>query len=395
MVSRLRTSLGLAALALASCGSSQVPADAATDGGAERAPDGPGDGASERAPDGATSPRDGGVDAYAADGPCMPGLPRCVGDFGYEMCQQDGTWGAPESCAGYSMNGTTSYCAEIPVATGGTWGTCVDPACWYWLGRDALAGATPVGICLPDGTINRCNAGGTLTLDACAGTCTQVATLDGRALGYCAPACADGARECLGGPFYRTCADGRWSDAAVACDAGACNPVTVGALPSTRCGGACETGTSRCSADLGAVESCAAGAWTVARTCLLGRCVPAGVQAECETACAPGEHQCAFDGAPTERLCDATGLWVPETACAAGATCRMSGDVALGCVACVGARTGGGNAYGAADSRCAADGGVESCGVDATWQASATCANGQVCAAISRGASTLAACASN
>ena len=372
-------------LALAGCGG--APGGGATDAGADHARDDAAD----------VSVTDAGdvADGYADDGPCQPGLPRCFGDFGYQVCLQDGTWGAAQTCAGYSMNGTTSFCAEIPMSTpgGGAWGTCVDPACWYWQGRGALGGATPVGVCQPDGTINRCDSGGTLAIEPCAGVCTQVGTLDGRALGYCARACEDGARECLGGPFYRTCANGRWG-APDACTAGACSPVATGALPDTRCGGVCDRGTSRCSADTGAIESCGdGGAWTVDRTCLLGRCVPAGAQAECETECTPGAHQCAFDGAASESLCDAKGLWGGDSACATGTSCRLSGDFALGCVACVGAHVGGGNAFGAADSRCDADGGVATCDVDAQWTASVPCAAPQVCQTVTRGPSTLAACA--
>jgi hypothetical protein len=340
---------------------------------------------------------DAGVAADAgyggADGPCMPGMPRCHGDFGYQMCEQDGTWSESHSCAGYSSNGTTSYCADIPTDDGGTWATCVDPACWYWLGRGALGGATPVGICEPDGTIQACSPGGTLAPVPCAGVCTPVTTLDGRAVGACAPECEDGARECLGGSFFRVCGAGRWSAATSICD-GACNPVATGARPDIRCGGPCDPGTSRCRADSAAVEVCTpGGTWTLDRACLLGSCRPAGPQAECETECAPGDRQCAFDGAGAERVCGSDGLWMSEAACTAGTTCRMRGDVALGCVACVGAGPGGGNAFGENDSRCAADGGqVETCGADDQWHA-APCPPPQTCTALTRGASTLAACA--
>jgi hypothetical protein len=376
-------------LALAGCGGSQMLG--ANDAGADHARDAAGarDDLADRAPD----VRAGDVaDGYADDAPCQPGLPRCFGDFGYQVCQQDGTWGSSQTCAGYSMNGTTSFCAEIPMSGGGAWGTCVDPACWYWQGRGALGGAVPVGVCEPDGTIDRCDSGGALSIQPCAGVCTQVAALDGRAVGYCAPACEDGARECLGGPFYRACANGRWG-VPEACAAGACNPVATGALPDTRCGGACDRGTSRCSADTGAIESCGdGGAWTVARTCLLGRCVPAGAQAECETECTPGAHECAFDGASSESVCDAKGLRGADVACGAGTSCRVSGDLALGCVACVGPG-GGGNVFGAADSRCDADGGVASCGADDQWAAGAPCAAPQVCQTVTRGSSSLASCA--
>ena len=125
--------------------------------------------------------------------------------------------------------------------------------------------------------------------------------------------------------------------------------------------------------------------------CLLGRCRAAGPQAECETECTPGEHQCSFDGAAAERVCDLKGLWMSETACAAGTACRLSGDRALGCVECVGPQPGGGNAFGVADSRCGLLG-VDGCGDDNRWHATVECPDGDVCASLSRGASQLAAC---
>jgi hypothetical protein len=219
-----------------------------------------------------------------------------------------------------------------------------------------------------------------------------VATLDTRPLGYCAPACAEGARECLGGPFYRTCAGGRWKDEPETC-AGACNPLASGTRPDIRCGGKCDQGTSRCRADLAAIEVCTPeGTWMGDRACMLGRCRPAGPQAQCEAECAAGQHACAFDGADAERRCDDSGRWSAETACAAGTTCRLSGDFALGCVACVPARPGGGNAFGAADSRCTTAGDVETCGDDGAWQAKTDCPAGSTCASLVRGPSSLAAC---
>ena len=340
---------------------------------------------------GADAPAEARDGAYGGDGPCTPGVPRCHGDFGYQMCEQDGTWSESHNCEGYSSNGTTSYCAEIPMDTGDTWATCVDPACWYWLRRGTPTGATAVGICQPDGTINKCSPGGTLSAAACDGVCTQVTTLDARPLGYCAPACTDGARECLGGPFYRTCVHGRWSDAPAACD-GDCNPVSTGTLPDVRCGGKCDPGTSRCWPNMAGVDTCAPdGTWVPDRPCLLGRCRPAGPQAQCEAECAEGQHSCAFDGAGAERLCQA-GRWTAETPCSAETSCRLSGDLALGCVACVGARPGGGNAFGAADSRCGAAG-VDVCGADNTWHLDEIeCPDGNTCALLLRGPSSLAAC---
>jgi hypothetical protein len=383
-----------AALALAACGSSS-PVVGAPDGGdggdaglaAERAEAG-GQAPGDRLETGAGDARDAG---YATDGPCTPGVPRCHGDFGYQMCEQNGTWSESHSCAGYSTNGTSSYCSEIPMDTGDTWATCVDPACWYWLRRGTPAGATAVGICQPDGMINRCSSGGTLSLAACDGVCTRVTTLDARPLGYCAPACADGARECLGGPFYRKCSGGRWSDEPAACD-GDCNPVATGTVPDIRCGGKCDPGTSRCSHTVAGVDVCTPeGTWVADRTCLLGRCRPAGPQAQCEAECAEGQRDCAFDGAGAERRCEA-GRWTAEMTCAAGTSCRLSADLPLGCVACVGARPGGGNAFGAADRRCGTAG-VDVCGADNAWHLDEIpCPDGKACTSFQRGPSSLAAC---
>jgi hypothetical protein len=380
-----------AALAVAACGSSPNAPPGAGDAATGRGADAQGDAEADReAVTTVDAAADGAPDGYSSpDGPCQPGLPRCHGDFGYQMCGPDGTWSESLSCAGYSMNGTTSYCAEIPMEGGGTWASCVDPACWYWLGRGALGGAEAVGVCEGDGTMQACRPDGTLAPVACAGVCTPVTTLDGRAVGYCAPACEDGARECLGGPLYRVCAGGRWSANIGTC-AGDCNPVASGARPDIRCGGPCDPGTSRCRADGAAIESCSdSAAWVMDRACLLGRCRPAGPQAECETECAPGEHQCAFDGAPSERLCGQNGLWMAEAACAAGTSCRTSGAISLGCVACAG----GGNAFGAPDSRCT-KGDVETCGADNQWGPVTLCLDaGDVCTALTRGASSIAACA--
>jgi hypothetical protein len=386
------TMASLATWALASCSSSgNAPAerpetaarDASADPGTDAATDIDTDVSGE-------APREAG---YGNDGgPCLPGVPRCHGDFGYQMCDQDGTWSESHSCAGYSSNGTTSYCAEIPMEGGGTWATCVDPACWYWLGRGALGGPTPVGICETDGSFQACNAGGTLAPASCDGVCTTVTTLDGRAVGACAPECQEGAKECLGGPFYRACAKGRWGANPGSCDALDCNPVATGAVPAIRCGGPCDPGTSRCRADRAAVEVCVpGGTWTTDRTCLLGRCRQAGPQAECETECAPGAHDCAFDGATSQRVCGDNGLWLAEAPCPDGTSCRFAGDEARGCVACVGAHASGGNAFGAVDSRCS-PGGVETCSADDRWEPEDLCPDGNTCAALTRGPSSTATC---
>lgn len=386
--------LAAALAALSACGSSSPSApdgaeDVRGDLGAEH-PDAAGDATAEHPDTGGDAARDG----YAGDGPCTPGVPRCHGDFGYRMCEPDGKWSESHTCAGYSANGTTSYCADLPQDRGELWGTCIDPACWYWLGHAAPPDATAVGICQPDGTIRKCSPGGILSTEPCAGVCTQVTTLDARALGYCAPACADGARECLTGRFYRTCKDGRWKEVAACPLPSSCNPLGTGVRADIRCTIKCDPGTSRCASDL-AVEICTPeGAWALDKTCTLGRCRAVGAQAQCEAECSMGAHACAFDGAGAERRCDA-GRWTAETACAAGTSCRLSGGFAIGCVACVGQRSGGGNAFGGADRRCSDTGtGVQSCGDDNAWTPADECGDLWDCQEIKRGPSSSAGCES-
>jgi hypothetical protein len=398
-----------ASLVLAACSSStKDPTDGPADGGGDAPRDLAGDG--DVAPDAGDADDargdttgdalpDAGDGGYASDGPCLPGLPRCHGDFGYQMCEQDGTWSESHSCAGYSSNGTTSYCAEIPMAGGGTWATCVDPACWYWLGRGALGGPTAVGICQPDGSISACSAGGTLAPQPCAGVCTSVTSLDGRAVGYCAPACEEGASECLDRQWLHRCTNGRWGAPETCGGETQCVPVATGAVPAVRCGAGCDTGTSICNADGSGVLVCDAdGTWTPERTCLLGRCRPAGPQAECETQCAPGERRCAFDGAGSERVCGPTGLWMDEAACATGTSCRLGGAASLGCVECAGDVTGGGNAFGVADGRCSQppqpSDEIQRCGPDNHWQAAAACEAGSACTSTTQGPSSAALCRS-
>jgi hypothetical protein len=330
----------------------------------------------------------------AADGGCPRGVPRCQGNFGYQVCQDDGTWGPPQNCAGYSANGTSSYCITIS-----GWGTCVDPACWYWIGLGAVPGPTAVGECMPDGTMKQCLAGGTLSAFSCNGVCMQVGTLDGLSLGYCAARCEDGTRECLGGPLYRVCSSGRWLDQAQACaDGQPCNPAATDASSDIRCGGACDPGTSHCAADGGAIETCVAQAsgagaaqWRLDRTCLLGSCRQAGLQAQCQAECTPGQHECAYDGASTERSCDPSGTWGTESACPAATSCRSSGPAPAGCVACVGSGVVGGNAFGLSDSTCQGSD-IVRCGADNRWLPSSPCGDAQTCTQLQRGPSSVASC---
>lgn len=362
---------------------SDAAAGAAGNAGSATLPD---SGAAPVMGDAGYGPLDGGT--------CLPGVPRCHGDFGYQMCEQDGNWGPPHSCAGYSSNGTSSYCVTTPgTETSEPWAACVDPACWYWINNGFIPGNTKVGICTSSTEMRRCTTGGTLDNDTCDGVCTQVGTLDGRALGFCEAQCSDGARECLGGAYYRECAGGRWLPQVQSCAEGAsCNPLGTGAVPAIRCGGDCDAGTSRCAADAASIEVCSeAGQWEAGQVCLLGRCKPAGPQAQCQTECSADSFQCAFDGASGARACDEQLLWQDENACDADTTCRTSGGSSLGCLQCVGPGHAAGNAFGLSDSRCA-DAGVESCGEDDLWGDPVACPDGEVCVELTQGASTVAHC---
>jgi hypothetical protein len=229
--------------------------------------------------------------------------------------------------------------------------------------------------------------------EACAGVCRRVAELDGRVLGYCEAGCDDGDRECLGGALYRECVNGSWSTAARSCEEGAlCQPLSLSLHPDIKCGGACESGTARCTDDGLGVERCSdAQAWEAAAPCALGRCVSSGAQAQCQTECKPGEHACAFDGAATELVCSEVGLWNEPVACVEGATCRVGTAGALGCMKCVGQAVVGGNAWGVGDSRCD-DVGVAQCGVADDYDAGEACTKDQACVQLRRGAATLAYC---
>jgi hypothetical protein len=228
--------------------------------------------------------------------------------------------------------------------------------------------------------------------EPCDGACTRVTELDGRVLGFCDAGCAEGSRECLTGPLYRDCRDGKWSSVVHSCEDGAaCLPVAAGPLVDVKCGGDCESGTSRCSADGLGVESCSqAEKWESLPVCALGRCLQAGAQAQCQTECKPGEHACAFDGDARELRCDEHGLWGEPSTCAAGASCRVGSLGALGCLECVGPTLPGGNVWGVVDSRCGA-GGPVACGADNLYGAVEPCAAG-ACLEIKRGAASLAYC---
>jgi len=249
-------------------------------------------------------------------------------------------------------------------------------------------------VCVAADQLRRCMGGILLRApEACAGSCRSVAELDGRALGYCESTCHDGDRECLGGALYRECVDGRWSSVAQTCADGAdCQPLSTGPHPDIQCGGACDVGSARCVADGSGLESCSdAHEWVQAPACLLGRCVQAAAQAQCQTECKPGEHACELDGAAAERTCSDAGLWNEPTPCGAGASCRIGLGGALGCAKCVGAAVPGGNAWGVSDSRCAGAG-VAACGAENDYAAAEPCPGDQTCVALSRGAASLAYC---
>ena len=328
----------------------------------------------------------------STDGECRSGQTRCHGQLGFQSCTPDGVWGTTQSCGGYSVNGTSSYCALFDQGDGPPWAACVDPACWWWK-QSGLDPAEEVGgVCVGNDQVRVCRGGILGRKAACVGTCKSVGEIDGRELGYCTSSCNEGDRECLGGSLYRECVAGEWSTVARACaDGVSCQPLAQSPHPDIKCGGACEAGTSRCSADGSGVEVCEDEAWAAKPPCMLGRCVQAGAQAQCQTECVPGEHACAFDGASLELSCSEQGLWGEPSDCDAGASCRVGTAGALGCLDCVGSEIAGGNAWGVADSRCSEEG-VATCGTDNTFGAAEPCAAGQSCVGLERGAASLAYC---
>lgn len=215
---------------------------------------------------------------------CRSGQTRCHGELGFERCTPEGAWGAAQTCAGYSENGTSSYCLDLG-STQEPYAACVDPACWYWHASGLWHEGAVVGVCGEDGSIRPCNSGAILlSARACEGACRVVSELDGRALGYCASECQAGERECTSSAQYRVCTEGAWSTTVERCDADTeCQPVGGGALRDVRCDSMCDPGTSRCSADRAGIETCAdSGAWLPAEPCALGRCIASGAVAQCQ-----------------------------------------------------------------------------------------------------------------
>lgn len=343
---------------------------------------------------GASGANDSSYAGYGTDGAtCLPGLTRCHGELGFQRCEPGGVWGESQTCGGYSENGTSSYCAVVD-SGGEPWAACVDPACWWWLESGWDGANENAGVCVGGDSIRVCHADGILSRAMpCEGVCRVVEELDGRSLGYCDPECEEGERSCLVGPLYRECVAGVWSTQTRACEGGAeCLPLASGNRADIKCGGACETGTSRCAPGGAAVETCDdEREWKPLKDCLLGRCVRAGAQAQCQTECAPGEHACGFDGDDSELLCSEAGLWAAPTPCAEGSVCRTGIRGALGCLSCVGSEVPSGNAWGVADSRCEGDA-LAACGADNQFGAPVDCPAGQSCQQLERGAAVLAYC---
>ena len=134
------------------------------------------------------------------DGKCRSGQTRCHGDLGFQRCTPDGTWGASQTCGGYSENGTSSYCAVVDDG-GGPWAACIDPACWWWLKSGVKLGDGRAGVCVGDDQLRPCQASSLSRPEPCVGLCRRVGEIDGRVLGYCDDGCEEGERECLTGPL--------------------------------------------------------------------------------------------------------------------------------------------------------------------------------------------------
>lgn len=299
---------------------------------------------------------------------CIPGDTRCV-DTMLAECGPDGEWSAGTPCPG------TRLCFRVPI--GGA-SLCGDAEC------EALGNVVSAyrerGYCAGD-AIQRCGEDGRLgsavscetgvcipSTYALYGQCGDPSACD-EGEQQCADYAPEAYRECIGGLWvYDTCptstcvADGD----RIAC--GTCVP------DSTRCEGEL---VRTCGADneWGPAERCAAGA------CADGRCVAeclAG-QVRCagETVVAPDGSTAAF---AAEQVCSTLGAFAAATPCPEGTACRASstGKV-LGCVACVGTETLGGNEEGVADTRCTSDGGaVETC-ENGAWAAHSTCDSNETC----------------
>jgi hypothetical protein len=116
--------------------------------------------------------------------------------------------------------------------------------------------------------------------------------------------------------------------------------------------------------------------------------------AACVLECIPGDFVCAgattlaadgYHTGTTQQLrCGSDGRKGAAQDCPAGNLCRVtSSGVTLGCVECVGPGAPGGNADGAADSRCDAMDAtkLQECGADNHWATSRMCAGTKMCVA--------------
>jgi hypothetical protein len=204
--------------------------------------------------DGAGGPIEGGV--------CAPGQTQCAGDVPQSCI--DGRWAS----AGAPCGGASPFCLQ---------GACkpCSPGSRECQGLD----------------VNECSvAGEWVSTDACNYLCDA---------GVCSGVCTPGATQC-NGTETETCSSGAaWqfsSQCMYACVNGSC-------------AGVCVPGMAQCSPSGTALEVCdSAGAWQTTM------CLDACDEGECVTGCVPGQTQC--DGPSTPKLCDGTGTWVSQTACA-------------------------------------------------------------------------------
>jgi hypothetical protein len=197
-------------------------------------------------------------------------------------------------------------------------------------------------------------------------------------------------------PRYRSCDQGRWSVELKTCakDAQCHTTKDAKGLRHVLCGVQCTPGERRCND--GDVEECDNGGhFNTTTPCNAGVCRMLGSHdAACVLECIPGDFVCAgattlaadgYHTGTTQQLrCGSDGRKGAAQDCPAGNLCRVtSSGVTLGCVECVGPGAPGGNADGAADSRCDAMDAtkLQECGADNHWATSRMCAGTKMCVA--------------
>jgi hypothetical protein len=341
---------------------------------------------------------------------CTKGAQDCASDpvtgvnDGYQECGDDGEWGPIQTCNPDNAGRLQCVTPMRPDLSMLPEALCAEPIC-QWVMSNVNAGAT--GAC--EGTqLRKCQPDGKLgdAADCEAGICrvkrSTTITADGRMPGACdtEAECKEGEEICANEagsatPRYRSCSGGVWSAELKTCDGDAPCYNAKGDDGSRKklCGVSCSPGTRRCSGN-GQLEECdGEGRWGGPQGCAAGSCkVTGNNDAACVLECMPGTKLCtgssviAPDGFHTgtsqEVSCSAGGLRGTARDCDDGKVCRSTGaGVPLGCVECIGPNAVGGNAEGAADSRCDPDDAerLQDCSAGNTWSAGRQCSGDKTC----------------